>query len=310
MKNIYSFLIIIVSLVLSSRPSFVIADNNLKVGTPDGAFSLSPLGGAVYSVNIECPKGVNGMEPHLSLTYNSQSGYGIAGYGFNLTGLSAITIGPRDLYHDDYTKGILHDGHDTFYLDGKRLVLPTGYYVYDGAVYTVEGDPFTTVTAHGALNDSTATLWFEVKTPDGITYKYGESNNSRQRYTNSSGKERINTWYVSTAEDANTNYISYNYTWSNYYYRPISIFYGGNRTLNKPHVNSVSFEYEALGVDAQPFVFDGKKGEINVRLKKVSSKVGTNIYRSYELGYSTTLDGSYGKFARLTSVTEKNGAGG
>jgi len=213
------------------------------------------------------------------------------------------------MYHDYYTKGVLHDGHDSFYLDGKRLVLLTGHYVYDGAVYTVEGDPFTTVTAHGTLNDSTATLWFEVKTPDGMTYKYGESNNSRQIYTTSSGNERINTWYVSTVEDANTNYISYNYTWSNYYYYPISIYYGGNRTLNKPHVNSLSFEYEALGADAQPFVFDGHKGQINVRLKKVSSKVGTSVYRSYELGYSTTSDGSYGKFARLTSVTEKNGDG-
>ncbi|MBP3252270.1 MAG: hypothetical protein J6M25_06470, partial [Prevotella sp.] len=60
-----------------------------KVGTPDGNFSVSPIGGAVYSINIDCPKGTGGMEPHLQLAYNSQSGYGLAGYGVTINGLSA-----------------------------------------------------------------------------------------------------------------------------------------------------------------------------------------------------------------------------
>ena len=309
MKNtiIKSLILLSIMAVSSIFSMDTLADN--KVGTPDGQFSVSPLGGAVYSVSIECPKGVGGMEPRLALTYNSQSGYGLAGYGFNLSGLSAITIGPRDLYHDYYTKGLLHDGHDSYYLDGKRLILNAGEYVTDGDTLTVEGDPYTTVMAHGTLDNTTATLWFEVKTPDGMTYRYGDSSNSRLSYTTDSGIQRINTWYVSTAEDANTNFINYYYTNSNYFYRPTLIEYGGNRTMNRSNFNSIWFEYEALGVSAQPFVFDGHKGEINVRLKKVTTKTGTSVYRSYDLAYSTAIDNSYGKFARLTSVTEKNGSG-
>lgn len=162
-----SFLILIA--LLSTFSSRISADT--KVGTPSCNFSVSPVGGAVCSVDIECPKGINGIEPHISLTYNSNSGYGWAGYGMTLSGISVITIGGRDHFHDYYTKGLLYDGHDSFYLDGKRLILNGAEYVSDGAVLTVEGDPYTTVTAHGTLNDQTANMWFEVKTPDGMTYK-------------------------------------------------------------------------------------------------------------------------------------------
>ena len=42
-----------------------------KVGTPAGSYSVSPLGGAVYSIAIECPPRIGGMVPRLSLAYNS-----------------------------------------------------------------------------------------------------------------------------------------------------------------------------------------------------------------------------------------------
>lgn len=55
-----------------------------SVGTPQGSFTVSNSGSAVYDVNIDVPNG-GSFTPRLSLSYNSQSvGYGIAGYGFNL----------------------------------------------------------------------------------------------------------------------------------------------------------------------------------------------------------------------------------
>jgi hypothetical protein len=48
------------------------------VGAIPGSFSVSPSGAAIYTVPIEVPKGINGMEPKVSLVYSSQAGNGIA----------------------------------------------------------------------------------------------------------------------------------------------------------------------------------------------------------------------------------------
>ena len=45
------------------------------------------------------------------------------------------------------------------------------------------------------------------------------------------------------------------------------------------------------------------------RLKTITSKTGNSVYRVYDLQYNTTGDASGTKYSRLTSVTERNGAG-
>ena len=71
-----------------------------------GQFAVSPMGGAMYSIPIEVPQGVGGLQPQLSIVYNSQSGNGLCGYGANLAGLSSITRGPKDIYHDGIAQGM------------------------------------------------------------------------------------------------------------------------------------------------------------------------------------------------------------
>lgn len=119
------------------------------VGSPKGAFSVNTSGAAVYSINISAPNG-GSLTPSIGVCYNSQSGgYGLVGYGFNITGISAITRGGNDLFHDGRQSGITYTASDNFYLDGKRLILESDTSGQDGATYTVEGDPFTKVVIHG-----------------------------------------------------------------------------------------------------------------------------------------------------------------
>lgn len=84
MKRILFSLFLLVT--LSSTVTY--ADNTLKVGTPKGDFSVLPLGGALYSIAIECPPGINGMEPRLSLTYTMDSiGEGLTEHSINISSL-------------------------------------------------------------------------------------------------------------------------------------------------------------------------------------------------------------------------------
>ena len=149
-----------------------------SVGTPEGVLSVSSSGAAVYSLAFDVPNG-GALTPQVGLSYNSQSGgYGLAGYGFGITGLSAITRGGHDLFHDGRLAGVTYTASDNLFIDGKRLMLQSGDPGQDGAVYTVEGDPFTKVTVHGSYGDSAVATWFEVTTGSGMTYQYGNSPDS------------------------------------------------------------------------------------------------------------------------------------
>lgn len=43
-------------------------------GAVQGNFAVSPMGAATYTVPIEMPPGVRGMQPQIAITYDSQSG--------------------------------------------------------------------------------------------------------------------------------------------------------------------------------------------------------------------------------------------
>jgi len=121
---------------------------NTSVGSPQGSLAVSDLGAAVYNLSIEAPDG-GPMTPQIGIAYNSQmSGYGLAGYGMNITGISCITRGGKDLFHDNELRGVTYTTSDNLFLDGTRLILKSGTPGQDGAVYTLEGNPYTEVTEH------------------------------------------------------------------------------------------------------------------------------------------------------------------
>src|SRR5512137_2088753 len=76
------------------------------VGSTNGTLSVNDQGGSVYSVPIQLPPGVNGLTPGLSLVYSSNLGTGIAGYGWQIGGISTVSRGGKDYYHDGVTRGI------------------------------------------------------------------------------------------------------------------------------------------------------------------------------------------------------------
>ena len=253
-----------------------------------GNVSVSQTGAAVYSIPIEVPKGFGELKPSLSITYNSQSGNGLAGWGCNVTGISVITRSVMDECHEGQIWGIRYVDHDAYNLDGKRLLLSFGGSGQNNAEYCPDGDIRTVAVFHG----SGSNIYFTVDTGDGLTYEYGTSADSRQTLSNPSA---ISAWYLKRITNTLGQTIVYNYTTEGMYQYPESITYGGN--------NAIYFEYETRP-DAIPFVVRDQKSSISKRLKSITAKVGNNIYRKYSLFYDTTSDATTPKFSRLTEIKE------
>ncbi|MBR4601509.1 MAG: VCBS repeat-containing protein [Prevotella sp.] len=292
------------------NPGIPNVSSNYDVGNTSGSFVVNGVGAAEYSLPISCPNG-GSLTPQIGLKYSSQSAcYGMAGYGFTVTGISSITRGSKTLFNNNGSiGGVNYTADDFLFLDGKRLVLVSGNECQEGATYCLEGDPYTKVIAHGTYSDTSATTWFEVKTSDGKIYQYGHDGCSRLIYTNSNGIQHIASWNVNRIEDVHGNYITYTYSVSNLYAYLTSIVYGTNKNKDRGITCRIDFEYQSIGVSPYVFNIEGKKGMIDKCISSITSSCNDKTYRQYLLTYDTHTDQSTNKFARLVSVQEKNSSG-
>ena len=92
------------------------------IGTTPGSFDVTLAGTASYTIPIKVAPGTAGLEPSIQFSYDSQSPGGALGGGWSLSGLSAITRGPKDQFTDSESGGITLTESDAFYLDGQRLI--------------------------------------------------------------------------------------------------------------------------------------------------------------------------------------------
>lgn len=145
----YSLLFLLFSLTFSDSFSQTI-DLNKPVGTTAGQAGGTATGGVSYSIPIEVLKGTNGMEPKINLSYNSQSGEGIAGFGWNLSAYSIISRqGNRQYYNGKNTAVSYTNSNDAFLLDGQRLFPVTGDNGSNATVYGTENENFSKIESFG-----------------------------------------------------------------------------------------------------------------------------------------------------------------
>lgn len=285
------------------------ADSNRSVGSPKGKFDVSSTGGAVYSVAIDAPKGLGKLQPNVSLTYNSQVGYGIVGYGTNVSGISVITRGCKDIYHDGYAKGSEGLGDGAYFLDGKRLIKQNNIEGIEGATYVLEGDPFTKVRFYGSYSGSSANVKIVVKTKDGLTCSYGSGSDSRLFYTQAS-RTSIQAWYIDKVEDVYGNTMTYSYIHVGNCIYPAKITYGRNSSLSTSSTSTITFTYQSiLNKNTQCVTLGGRVSNVDRRLSAITTATGNEVYRRYMCEYDSTLDASKIRYSRLVKVTEYNGKG-
>lgn len=262
------------------------------VGAINGQFDVSPSGGSTYGIPIEIPVGINGMQPNISLVYSSQSGNGIAGWGWNIGGISSISRVGSNIYNDSKIRGIQLTNEDNLSLDGQRLILISGGNLLEGSKYRTEQENYSDIT----LATVNGYLSFEVKTKAGITLYYGRSSDS---FIEASGSSTGLVWLLTKTIDANGNYMTYSYNEDNTNgeFSLSKINYTGNDNAGTAPTNEISFVYTTREDIITSYISTAKTSQ-SVVLKSIISKTSGQTLREYGLEYLT--DGFYTKLSKLT----------
>jgi hypothetical protein len=247
-------------------------------GKIPGSFAVSPSGAATYSIPIQVPPGVAGMEPKLSLEYNSQGGNGIMGMGWNLAGLSSITRCPATMAQDGVRGSVNYDDKDKFCLDGQRLMVVSGAYGAPGSEYRTEIESFSRITAIGQAGAGPAS--FTVKTKAGLTMEYGIIDGTRDSRIEAQGKSAVMVWAIGKIADVkgNTMTFVYNEDNANGSFLPTSISYAGN---------VVTFVYDTTQrPDIQTGYQASSKVTLSQRLKSIKTWASGSLVQQTTLNYS------------------------
>jgi len=143
--------------------SLVGLDAHAQMTVP-GAFDVSPGGAASYSVPIQLPPGVGGLDPKLALVYNSQAGNGLLGVGWSLAGLSSISRCPKTIPQDDARGVVGYDTNDRYCLDGQRLIAISGADGGNLTEYRTEQDGIAKIVSYSE-DGATGGPWNTAKQP-------------------------------------------------------------------------------------------------------------------------------------------------
>lgn len=284
--------------------SFVFLTNILfaQLGEPvtpsfhdtQGKLDITSSGQASFVLPIALPPSIQDVGPTINLVYASGQNGGIAGQGWNISTISAITRISTRIDIDGFVDGVDFDENDKLALDGQRLLLVsgTGDYWAENSEYQTEIQSNYRIVLKG----TGSSIHFIVTAPDGSKTWYGQGDS----FDNTA-------FYIKKFQDTNGNVITYNYSGlglNNVRYLN-SIDFSANINGFSTPLNSINFYYK-----------NSKRSEIsfNKGIKSIKSKildrieVNTNatLFRKYQLTHS--FDGQLG-YEKVIKLQEFNFAG-
>ncbi|MBR1514089.1 MAG: VCBS repeat-containing protein [Bacteroidales bacterium] len=280
------------------------------VGAIGGTVDIGSLGGATYTVPIEVPNGIAGMQPGLSIVYNSQSSNGLLGWGWTLGGLSAISRVNKTLFYDG-VMDVANFCDDRFSMDGQRLVLVNNNdYGTNGAEYRTEVDGMSKIVSYTENGIVNGPAKFKVWTADGHIMEYGFSEKSRviKPVTEDSTEYQVGLWLLNKVEDRDGNYIEYQYDiWqANYYVSKIK--YTGNDGIGVTPCYTIVFDYNSGKRDDEEATFYGNYALHQSKLlESISVKWTDNEISRYDFGYYGINNSQGYSYNRLQSITYVKG---
>ncbi|MFC5873200.1 RHS repeat-associated core domain-containing protein [Chryseobacterium arachidis] len=260
---------------------------------------VTKAGQLQYTLNIEVPPGIKDVSPNVSLIYTSGGQNGLAGYNWNVAGLSSISRTGKTLENDGITKRIQLDYSDYYSFNGQRLILKSGEYGQDGAEYVTENYSNTKIKSFGTLSGWPwkGPEYWEVSYPDGSRAWYG---GIATGYSTSRSPVDYN---IVKFQDRNGNYITYNYLLGGNVSVISSIEWGGNSIQGTAHYNKINFIFQERPTPETAYI----KGESLVQSKLLESIVvssNDSQYKKYKVTYKKDLQET--DYRYLDKITVSN----
>jgi YD repeat-containing protein len=282
-----------------------------SAGTSPGNFKVTNDGAAGYELPIETPAGRNGVEPHLSLIYNSRVGNGFLGPGWALQGLHRITRCKRT-YGVGVEKGtdpstVTYTSSDELCMDGERMVSIAP------SEYRTKRDQQNRILL--TSSDGNGPLTFTVYRKDGLIEYYGLDSSTRgirQRITSISGSDPLSVdvlfatvtreWLLSKVVDRYGNTMTMTYQFAPVSIHgtvisgpgvPSTISYASNPLTGRAATKTISFSYSPSPATAVAKLESGVPinggglilSEIDV---KAPNPVAPSLVTSYKMTYGTS----------------------
>ncbi|WP_313090320.1 SpvB/TcaC N-terminal domain-containing protein [Chryseobacterium flavum] len=279
--------------------------SGLKAADPTAGLQLMAVpaatqkGDASASYPIRVPAGIGGLQPSVSIDYSSAGGNGWMGDGWNISGLSSITV-------DTKWGTPLFDGAketELYSFDGEMLVYPNEYLPHrhndvseNNAAITTEKQLRTSYTNNTVKQfylrkNHDFTLIERIGTsPNNYTWKVTSTDGTKRYYGGSSdsvlyGSGGIAHWGLRLIEDAHGNTMEFTYYnepgGGGTFYQIKKIAYGKNKDY------TVNFNKET-SITRQDITTNAKQGLIRSEpylLKSVEVKYKTELVRTYKLDY-------------------------
>ncbi|WP_353098094.1 colicin E3/pyocin S6 family cytotoxin [Empedobacter brevis] len=265
-KKLYFLL----SLLLSCLS--VINAQTINFQDTKGELTVDGSGAANYKVPIALPPGIKDVAPQIALTYSSSGSNGIAGYGWNIVGISAINrVGTRiDL--DGGIDPVDFDNNDQFSLEGQRLIK------LGNNLFGTENLSNMKISAIGNENNPTS---FKIDFPDGSIAYYGNTTDSKS----------FSEYLISKWIDINGNYIKYEYSKDNNVTYISKIIWSDNEKKSTNYLNIIEFKYKNKSRYDIGFINGNKL--INTKiLDYINVTTGGSLFKKYQL-YHTQNELNY-----------------
>jgi RHS repeat-associated protein len=234
----------------------------------DGSFS--------YRLPIKLPRGLNGLQPELSLVYNSNHGNGPLGLRWRLHGLSAVR-------RVNTGSGVRYAGQDAYAGPEGRLVpVPEIVNTVYTTIYHPARETWTRYLPQGKCGDGPC--WWKAERRDGKKLYFGSGTSTRQLAVGKKGSVRV--WPLDRVVDARGLHYDIEYHTDgvngDFYPKRITYTKGGPGALR-----TVDFVYEARSDSGRMFV-DSAVEDVDRRLRWIVVRSNGKLVRKIELGYGAS----------------------